>query len=145
MEKGLKRNSNPKYFQLQSIHLRPHAPKKLSPGVMARIAPSSIIPMVPKRITIPIVIAILRITIFWPGPVVSRKFGAIVWWNERLIKSSSRRRSLWRGEVRVVSVPASIGLRRVGPERILVLRTDGVGCAGWVQELFVVAEDDKEE
>jgi len=27
----------------------------------------------------------------------------------------------------------------------LVLSTDSVGCTGWVQELFVVAEDDVEE
>ena len=52
---------------------------------------------------------------------------------------------MWRGEVRVVFVPASVGLLWVSPERVLVLSTDSVGCTGWVQELFVVAEDDVEE
>ena len=52
---------------------------------------------------------------------------------------------MWRGEVRVVSVPASIGLLWVSTERVLVLNTDGIGRTGWVQELFVVAEDDVEE
>lgn len=52
---------------------------------------------------------------------------------------------MWRGEVRVVSVAASIGLLWVGPERVLVLRSDGVGHARWVQELFVVTEDEEEE
>lgn len=50
-----------------------------------------------------------------------------------------------RSEALVISVPASIRLLGVGPERILVLRRDGVGHAGWIQELFVVAEDDEEE
>ena len=58
---------------------------------------------------------------------------------------STRRRSLGRSEALVISVPASIRLLGVGPERILVLRRDGVGHAGWIQELFVVAEDDEEE
>ena len=52
---------------------------------------------------------------------------------------------MWRGEVRVISVPASIGLLRVSTERVLILNTDGIGRTGWVQELFVVAEDDVEE
>jgi len=52
---------------------------------------------------------------------------------------------LGRGEVRVIPVPASIWLLWINAERILVLRADGVGRAGRVQELFVVAEDDKEE
>ena len=52
---------------------------------------------------------------------------------------------MWRGEVRVVFVPASIRLLWVSPERILVLGADGVGRAGWIQELFVVAKDDVEE
>ena len=52
---------------------------------------------------------------------------------------------MWRGEVRVVSIPASIGLLWVNHERVLGLNTDGIGRTGWVQELFVVAENDVEE
>jgi hypothetical protein len=52
---------------------------------------------------------------------------------------------LWRGEVRVVSIPTSIWLLGVGSERVLVLRAEGVGRARWVLKLFVVAEDEEEE
>ena len=106
---------------------------------MARITPSDVTPTIVERIVI------LCITVIWSTSVVSRKFGAVIGRNEWLIESSPRRRPLWRGEVRVVFVPAGIGLLRVSPERVLVLGTDGVGRAGWVLELFVVAEDDEEE
>ena len=79
-------------------------------------------------------------------PVVAGKFGTIVRRDERLVEPMSvctRRGSLGRGEVRVVS--AGIGLLWVRSKRVLVPRTDEVGRAGWIQELFVVAEDDKEE
>lgn len=111
---------------------------------MTSIAPSSVIPMIPKRITI----AILRVAVLGPISVVGWKLGTVVRWNEWLVESlsvSTRRRPLRRGEVLVVSVPTSIGLLWVGPKRVLVLRTDDVGRAGWVQELLVVAEDDVEE
>jgi len=57
----------------------------------------------------------------------------------------TRRRPLRRGEVWVVSVPARIGLLWVSSERVLIRNTDGVGWAGWILELFVVAKDDEEE
>ena len=98
--------------------------------------------MVPKWIIIPI----LRIAVLWPIPIVSGKFGAVVRRDERLIEAMpvcTRRGSLGRGEVLVV--PAAIRLLWVCPERVLVPRADNVGRAGWVQELFVVAEDDEEE
>lgn len=116
---------------------------------MTRIAPSSTVPVVPKRIIIPVLqqpVAILRITVLWPGPVVVGKFGTVVRRDERLIEPMpvcTRRGSLGRGEVRVVS--AGIRLLRVRSERVLIPRTDKVGRAGWIQELFVVTEDDKEE
>lgn len=107
---------------------------------MTRITPSSIVSVIPKRI-----IVILRITVLWSISVVGGKFGTVVWRDERLIESLPRRGSLWRREIRVVSIPARIGLLRVSPERILVLSANGVCRTGWVQELFVVAEDDEEE
>jgi len=118
---------------------------------MTRVASSDVTTTVVKRILVPVVqrpITVFRIAVLWSTSVVGGKFGAVVWRNERLIEPSpvsTRRRPLWRGEVRVVPVPASIGLGRVSPERVLVRSTDGVGRTGWVQELFVVAEDDVEE
>jgi len=105
--------------------------------------------MVSERIIIPILqhpVAILRITVLWPGPVVSGKFGTVVRRDERLVEPMpvyARRGSLRREEVRVIS--AGIRLLWVRSERVLVPRTDDVGRAGWIQELFIVAKDDKEE
>jgi hypothetical protein len=158
LEENREKEVERKYCPLEntSPHRLPHTlregvtARNLAPGVsMTGIAPSSTVPMVPKRIPIPVLkqpIAILRITVLCPSPIVSGKFGAVVWGDERLIESMpvcTRRGSLRRKEVRVV--PAGIRLLWVRPERVLVPRTDDVGYARWVQELFVVTEDDKEE
>lgn len=77
--------------------------KNLAPGIsMTRIAPSSIVPVITKRI----IISILRITVLHPSSIVGGKFGAVVWRNKRLIESMpvcTRRGSLGRREVLVVS------------------------------------------
>lgn len=128
----------------------PHATRgcptrNLVPSIpMTRVTPSSIVPMVSKWIIFPV--TVLRITVLWPSPIVSGKFGAVVRWDERLIESTAvctRRGSLGRREALVVST--GIMLLRERPEWVLVPRTDDVGWAGWVQELFIVAKDDKEE
>ena len=116
---------------------------------MSKIAPSSVIPMIPERIIITVLrllAAVLRIAVCLSSSIVCGKFGAIVRRNERLIEStpvSTRRRPLGRGEALVVS--AGIRLLWIRPERVLILRADDVGHAGWVQKLFVVTENDKEE
>ena len=110
---------------------------------MTAVTPSCVIPTLYKRV----IVTVLRIAVLGPTAVISRKFGAVVRWNERLVVSlpvCTRRRSLRRGEVRVVSVPARIRLLWVDHERVLMLSTS-VGCAGWILQLLVVAEDDVEE
>jgi hypothetical protein len=117
----------------------------LSPCVSTPgITPSNIISTISERIIFSALqqsITVLRITVGLSTSIVGGKLSAVVRRNERLIDSMSVR--TWRGTLG--RRESDVLLLWVHPERILVLKAEGIGSAGWVLQLPVVTEDNEEE